>query len=223
VNVPKEIKREFHKKLLKWYKKNKRNFHWRYNKEPYKVLISEVLLQKTNAPKVEPVYNKLIRKYPTPESLQRAKITDVKKIMKDLGLLYRAERLISIGKTLTANYKGAVPSKREQLLGLRGLGKYAASAVMCFAFNKCESIVDNNVVRLFERIFGFKSTKKRPREDTALWHFAKSILPSKNVRDYNYALLDFSALVLWFINMLTYFYTMQRADIVRPTAFLFLP
>jgi DNA (cytosine-5)-methyltransferase 1 len=193
--VSKETKSKFLRYLLSWYRENKRNFPWRYDKDPYKILISEVLLQKTDAAKVLPAYKELIKKYPTATHLENAKISDVRKIIKNLGLLYRAERLISIGKTLSIDYGGKVPSHKKSLLKLRGLGNYTSSAVMCFAFDKCEPIVDNNVVRLFERIFAYRSSKERPRDDDALWVFAGSLLPCKNAKDYNYALLDFSALV----------------------------
>jgi adenine-specific DNA glycosylase len=88
-----------------------------------------------------------------------------------------------------------VPPRRGQLIKIRGIGKYVSSAVLCFAFNKREPIVDDNVVRLFQRIFGYESSKKRPREDATLWQLAESFLPLRNVKDYNYGLLDFSALV----------------------------
>jgi A/G-specific adenine glycosylase len=195
VRILNKTKKEFHKNLLKWYRGNKRNFPWRYNKDSYKILISEVLLQKTDAAKVLPAYKDFVKKYPTVNRLKDAKISDIKKIIKNLGLLYRARRLVTIGNHLSINYLGKVPSNKEKLIKFKGLGRYAASAVLSFAFNKSEAIVDNNIVRLFERIFGYKSSKARPRDDSALWNFAETLLPSKNARDYNYALLDFSALV----------------------------
>ena len=155
-----EKKISFHKKLRKWYLEKKRDFPCRYCDDPYKVLVSEVLLQKTNASKVVPLYKIFIKKYKNAKILQNAEISDVKKILKNLGLLYRAERVISIGKHLSKYYKGKVPSQKEQLLKLSGVGKYASSAVMCCAFNKREPIVDNNVVRLFRRIFGYISLNK---------------------------------------------------------------
>lgn len=195
MNVSKETKNKVLKKLRKWYIENKRDFPWRYNTDPYKVLVSEVLLQKTNASKVVPIYKKFIKKYPNPQKLSNAKGSEVKKILKSLGLLYRAKRLISIGKHLTVYYQGEVPNQVKQLLKLNGLGKYASAAVMCFAFNKRAAIVDNNVVRLFERIFGYKSSNKRSRDDKSIWKLAESLLPLKNIKNYNYALLDFGALV----------------------------
>lgn len=192
--ILKETKRKFHQNLRKWYLKNKRDFPWRHGKDSYKILISEVMLQKTNASKVIPAYIEFIKKYPTIRVLQNAKISNVKKLLKPLGLIYRAERLISIAKILSNYNRGKVPYQRDQLLRLKGLGKYAASAVMCFAFNKRVPIVDNSIVRLFERFFGYVSLKKRPRDDACLWNLAGTLLPERNTKDYNYALLDFCAL-----------------------------
>lgn len=189
------IKATFRKCLLLWYKVNKREFPWRYSNDPYKIIVSEVLLQKTNVAKVLRVFNYFIEKYPSVNELSAAKLADVEKIIKDLGLLYRAERLISIARQLSVDYQSKVPSKKDHLVKLRGLGSYVSSAVRCFAFNKREAIVDTNIIRLIERIFGVKSSKSRPRDDKTIWKFAESLLPTQKVKDYNYALLDFSALI----------------------------
>ena len=195
VHIPKKTVRTFQRNLLRWYKGNRREFPWRFSKDPYQVLVSEILLQKTDAPKVIPVYENFLRRYPKVSKLQRASSSDVKKILKSLGLLYRGKRLISIGKYLSIYHQGQVPSKKDQLLKMKGVGEYVASAVLCFAFNKPVPIVDSNIVRLFQRIFGYESSKKRPRDDPSLWQLAELLLPNRNVKDYNYALLDFSALV----------------------------
>lgn len=195
INDAKKIKNEYRKLLLLWYKVNKRDFPWRYSNDPYKILVSEILLQKTNVSKVLPVFTQFIQKYPTINELRVAKQTEVEIIIKDLGLAYRAERLISIAKQIAADYQNKVPSQKNQLLKLRGLGNYVSSAVRCFAYNKRDAIVDTNIVRLIERVFNFKSSKNRPRDDKAIWQFAESLLPITKTKDYNYALLDFSALI----------------------------
>ncbi len=193
--ITRNVKKIFHRNLLKWYKENKRDFPWRYCKDSYKILVSEILLQQTDAPKVCPVYKRFIKRYPNGAKLQNASISDTTNILKGLGLYYRARRLVSIGKYLSNFYQGQVPSTKNELLKMKGVGEYVASAVLCFGFNKRVPIVDSNIVRLFQRIFGYRSSKKRPRDDISLWRLAELLLPDKNVRDFNYALLDFSALV----------------------------
>jgi DNA (cytosine-5)-methyltransferase 1 len=194
VAISNDRKTAFQRTLMKWFKDNKRDFPWRYETDPYKVLISEMLLQKTDAARVLPVYNAIIGKYPTIALLRNANVSDLRHHLKGIGLFYRADRLINACGAIVDGFSGKVPSEKNELFRLKGLGEYIASAVCCFAFNQRESIVDTNIVRLFERIFGYSSPKKRSRNDPRLWNFAETLLPVRKVRDYNFALLDFSAL-----------------------------
>ncbi|MBA2846609.1 A/G-specific adenine glycosylase [Methanococcus maripaludis] len=181
--------------LLEWYSKNKRSFPWRYTKNPYQVLVSEILLQQTNAEKVVSPYLKIVSRYHTIEELADADLDFLSEIFKELGLFYRSERLINISKEILSKYNGKVPCKKEELLKITGIGRYTAGAVLCFGCGMHSEILDSNIIRLFDRIFGVKSDKKRPHTDKDLWNFAEEILPAENCIDYNYALLDFAALV----------------------------
>src|SRR5258706_14423718 len=142
----------FRRALLRWHKKHYRNFLWRREPTPYHVLVSEILLQKTNAEKVEPAYRKLTRKYPTIRALSRADIADLKKIIQPLGLLYRAERLQSIAREIIACHAGVVPDSLQELLTLNGVGLYTANAVLCFCYVQRNAIFDTNEERLFLRV-----------------------------------------------------------------------
>lgn len=200
MQVSEKQKKTFILGLRAWYRKNKRDFPWRNNPDPYAVLIAEVLLQKTNAPKVVSVYKKIIKKYPDPKKISIAKNQEVRNILKNLGLNYRAERLVSIGRTICEYHKCIIPNDYDELIRIKGLGRYISSAVLCFAYNKRVPIVDSNVIRIFERVFGLKSIKKRAREDIQIWEFADALLPSRKIKEYNYALLDFSALICTYTN-----------------------
>jgi len=160
------------------------------------VLVSELLLQKTDAPKVEALFNDFFLKYPTIHDLYRAKITELEKILQPLGLYKkRSLRLKSIAHEVVEEYSGKIPSDREKLLELNGVGDYIANAVICFAFRKSMPIVDTNVIRIFERLLNVHSLKKRPRTDKEIWIIAKKMLPKKNFQDYNYSLLDFASVI----------------------------
>ncbi len=187
--------REFQKKLLVWYKNNSRDFPWRKEKDPFKILLAEVLLQKTNVEKVQPVYKKLTTYYPTPEKLSVADIPVVREAIRPLGLQYKASRLTEMASQIIKQYKGSVPDEEKALLRLKGIGKYIASATLCFGFNKRVPIVDTNVVRLLDRVFGIKSDKNRPRDDKSLWDAVSKLVPQRNPKKFNWALLDFSALI----------------------------
>lgn len=179
--------------LLVWYDRNMRSFPWRYIFNPYKVLISEVLLQQTNVEKVILPYYKIINQYKSIAELACADIKFLKDIFKYIGLFYRADRLINISKEIMNKYGGNIPNEWDQLIKIKGVGRYICSAVLCFGFNKPYAVLDTNVIRIFERVLGVESECTRPREDMKLWEFAQMLLPEEDYVDYNYALLDFAA------------------------------
>lgn len=190
-----QIVNKFQKYIFTWYSKNGRTFPWRYTYDAYKVLVSEILLQQTNAEKVISPYITIIQKYKTIFELASSDIMFLKNIFKDLGLFYRADRLIDISKQIIEKHNGIIPDKRDSLLEIKGVGNYTSHAVLCFGYNKPYAIVDTNVIRVFERVFSFKSTSKRPHTDKKVWEFAQVLLPLENYVDYNYGLLDFAATV----------------------------
>lgn len=195
VNLSDEEITMFQSILLTWYYENKRDFPWRYTFEPYKVLVSEILLQQTNAEKVVESYLKIIEVYKDINSLANSDVNFLKQVFKDIGLFYRANRLKGIAEEITNYHKGAIPDKWEDLIRIKGIGCYICSAILCFGFNQPYAILDTNVIRVFERLLEVKSEKKRPRDDTKLWKFAQILVPENGYIDYNYAILDFGASV----------------------------
>lgn len=186
--------------LLDWYYKNKRNFPWRYTFDPYKVLISEILLQQTNVEKIIDPYFEIIKIYKNIYQLKNADINFLRNIFKDIGLFYRADRLKEISEEIAKYHNGVIPNSWEKLLSIKGIGYYICSAVLCFGYNKSYAVMDTNVIRIFDRLFNIKSNKKRPRDDISLWEFAQTMLPKDNYVDYNYAILDFGASICTMYN-----------------------
>ena len=115
-------KEVFQKNIIKWYQKNGRSYPWRETKNPFFLLIAEILLRRTGAGKTEQVYRKIIELYPTPQRLSRAKKEDIRAIIKDLGLTKRAELVIELSKELSDKYGGEVPSNYRDLISLKGVG-----------------------------------------------------------------------------------------------------
>ncbi len=191
VNKPK--KEEFVKNLLTWHAENKRTFSWRETQNPFHILVAEIMLQKTDVKKVSEIYEEFIKKYPTPQALSSAELDELRSELAFLGIHKRAERLKKAAEKIVLDYGDEVPSKKEELLKLPGVGEYIANAVLCFAFNKDVPIVDTNVIRLFERVFGIKSSKTRPRNDRKIWEFANQLVPKGRSKEYNQALLDLAA------------------------------
>lgn len=170
-------------------------FPWRETRDPYKILCSEILLQQTNAEKVVPVYNKIISDYPETADLSEAETAELEEIIKPLGLLKRAGRLRKIAAEITQKYDGIIPADKKALLKLPGVGNYTANAVMCFAFEKQVGVLDTNTIRILARVFDIKSDKARPRNDKNLQNELNKVIPKNKSKIFNYALLDFAALI----------------------------
>lgn len=192
-SIPKQVVEEYYRNLLDWFNVKKRNFPWRETDNPYFILISEILLQKTNSRAVPDIYLQFIKNYPTPQAVAESSAEAIFELISPLGLFYRAERIISISQTIVENFNGEVPSNLKTLMNLKGVGRYVASAVLCFGFNKPVAILDQNVIRILERVFGIISNKPRPHTDKLLWEAAEILVPSERYQEYNLALLDLSA------------------------------
>lgn len=184
----------FRQKILKWYVKHGRNYPWRKTRNAFRVLIAEIMLRRTKADQVRPVYEKVFKKYPDIKVLSKAKSKDLAKILYPLGLKWRIPVFKLIAIELMKHYKGKVPKNRNELKTLSGIGDYVAGAVLSIAFNKKEWIIDSNIVRVFKRYFGVK-TSKEGRRDKHLIEMAKMYIRSRNPKKANLALLDFASLV----------------------------
>jgi A/G-specific adenine glycosylase len=177
--------------LVDFYKREGRRFPWREVKDPYVVLVSELLLQKTTSSQVLKVFDEFFRRWPSAVDLAVANLNDIKKVIGKLGLIKRAKFLKGIALEIVETYGGEVPYD-ESLTKLKGVGMYTANAVRCFAFGERVPIVDANVARTLRRYFGLRG-KKPAYADKSLWRLADAILPKESYREFNYGLLDLSA------------------------------
>jgi len=182
------------KKLLKWWKKNKRVFPWRKTNNLYNILIAEILLQRTKAEQVVPVYRKIIHSFPNFTYLLKTSLANLEKILFPLGLSEeKAKRLKELAFIVINNYSGQIPSNINQLKKLPGVGEYIARAVLCFGYKEKIAIIDVNVVRIYKRYFGI-TTKSDIRRNKSFIDFSDSII-TKYPDLFNYSLLDFAALI----------------------------
>jgi len=188
-------KDEFAKRLLEWHAKNKRDFSWRRTKDPFHILIAEIMLRKTDAKKVCKIYDEFIRRYPTPKALAKADAKKLKKQIHLLGIHRRAELLKSLAQDLMKEHSGIVPRNKAKLLDLPGVGEYIANAVLCFAFDYDAPLLDANIIRILNRVFALKSPKARQRTDKMMWDAAEKLIPSGQAKEFNWAILDFAALI----------------------------
>lgn len=185
---------KFAQRLLKWFIENRRDFPWRKTCDPYKVLIAEIFLRKTDARKALGIYEHFIRRYPGFEALIKVDQRELEDFLRPLGLYRRrAKELIDLARIVTTKHRGEVPRSREELLELPGVGDYIANAVLCFAFAKTVPLLDTNVIRVVTRVFSFKPKRKRARDDPEMWRDVKQIVPKGKARDFNLAVLDLAA------------------------------
>lgn len=184
-------RRRFVRVLLRWYTANGRDLPWRRTRDPYRVLVSEVMLQQTQVSRVLPKYREWMRRYPSLRALARAPVREVREAWCPLGYNVRPLRLRAIARTVMTQYGGRLPDSKNELLSLKGIGPYTAGAVLTFAYGKPEPILDTNVRRVLHRIF----YGTRPVPDRDLWALSGRLLPRRRAYDFNQALMDFGATV----------------------------
>ncbi len=192
-SVPAVAKRRFQQRLLSWYKEYGRDLPWRKTFDPYKILVSEVMLQQTQVDRVIPKYHEFLERYPSFEALAEARPTEVKKTWYPLGYNIRPLRLHSIACETVARYGGALPNDHEELLSFKGIGRYTAGAIRSFAFNEDAPILDTNVMRVLHRVF--VGTGNPKHQKNLLWELSEALIPKGRGYDFNQALMDFGATV----------------------------
>ncbi|UCH92714.1 MAG: hypothetical protein JSV88_20790 [Candidatus Aminicenantes bacterium] len=187
-------KREyFVKKIKKWGKANFIDYPWRKEKNIYRLLLTEIFLQKTDSLKIKNLYP-LIEQIEKPSCLlDKEEVLDY--IVSKTGLSYKKERIIRLSRQILEDFNGKVPDNYKELKRLMGVGDYIANAVLTFGFGKKAAVVDTNTIRIVESFFGYRSNKKRAREDRRINGILLSILPPRKCGLFNYYLLDFGALV----------------------------
>jgi A/G-specific adenine glycosylase len=186
-------RQRFRRRLLTWYRRHGRDLPWRRTRDPYHILVSEVMLQQTQVDRVLPKYEQWLEKYPTLEALAVAPEEDVTHTWRPLGYNIRPRRLHAIAKESVARYGGALPSNEETLRSFKGIGAYTAGAVLSFAFGQRAAILDTNVARVLFRVFVGRGDLKAHASRRHLWTLSRTLLPVRQVFDFNQALMDFGA------------------------------
>ena len=173
-----------------WHAERSRAFPWRESRDPYAVLIGEILLQRTRGDLVEPVFREFVGRWPTFERLAAAREETIKDVIRPLGLAKRAPLIKRLAMQLLEH--GKVPTTPEELLTLPGVGPYAAHAVPVFALNEQLPVVDWVIARVLRRYFGLDE-EGRPNQDRELWKRATTLIRRREARALWLGLLDFAA------------------------------
>lgn len=174
--------------LENWFEKHGRMFPWRFSNDPYRILVVELLLQRTRAEMVNRLYSSFFEKYPTLESLASAKIEDLNRFFSKLGLMYRGIRIKKIAEEILKKYGGAIPCNMDSLLRLHGVGIYIASAVLNFGCDCPVPVIDKNVLRMLSRFRGMA-------RESSMREFISELYKYGDHKKLAYALIDIGSLI----------------------------
>jgi A/G-specific adenine glycosylase len=187
-------KKHFTSLLLEWYSENKRDLPWRKTKDPYKIWLSEIMLQQTRVSQGLPYYKNFIKKYSSVKKLAHAPEKTVLRLWQGLGYYSRARNLHRCAKIVASNYKGKFPNTYTGLLTLPGIGEYTAAAISSIAFNEQKAVVDGNVFRVLARLNGISLNVNTLSGKKYFFDLANSIIPKQDPGLFNQAMMEFGAL-----------------------------
>ncbi|MFN7261953.1 MAG: A/G-specific adenine glycosylase, partial [Cyclobacteriaceae bacterium] len=154
---------EFQKKIIEWYEENKRQLPWRETVDPYKIWLSEIILQQTRVAQGLPYYLRFVKSFPTVDSLANASQQQVLRLWQGLGYYSRARNLHACARVVASEQNGKFPDNYKDLLTLKGIGPYTAAAIASFAFKEPVAVVDGNVFRVLSRVFGMEADITTPK------------------------------------------------------------
>ncbi|HLZ63481.1 MAG TPA: A/G-specific adenine glycosylase [Ktedonosporobacter sp.] len=186
---------QVHALLLNWYELEQRDLPWRSTSDPYAILVSEMMLQQTQVDRVLPKYQQFLSAFPTLADLAAAPTAEVITVWVPLGYNTRAVRLQSIARQVMTEYDGRIPDTIDELLKLKGIGRYTAGAIACFAYHKQVATVDTNIRRVLHRIFLGLEHPEPKVNDAQMLILAEQVLPPDHAYSWNQALMDLGATI----------------------------
>lgn len=184
----------FVNQLISWYRHQKRDLPWRHSKDPYKIWLSEIILQQTRVSQGMPYYLRFVEQYPTVQDLANASEGEVLRLWQGLGYYSRARNLHFCAKTVTEEFQGTFPSTFDELLKLKGIGRYTAAAIASIAFDQPCAVVDGNVYRVLSRVFGIENDIADSKSLKIFEEKANGLLTPDNPGEFNQAIMDFGAI-----------------------------
>jgi len=180
--------------LLSWYFRNKRSLPWRQTTDPYKIWLSEVILQQTRISQGQPYYEKFIKKFPSIKDLAEADEQEVLVQWQGLGYYARARNMHKCAKIVMSEYDGIFPDSYDGLLKLPGIGSYTAAAIASISYSENKAVLDGNVFRVLSRLFDVNKSIHTTSAKTYFYTLAKTLIPDRNPGDFNQAIMEFGAL-----------------------------
>ncbi|HBI03581.1 MAG TPA: A/G-specific adenine glycosylase, partial [Paenibacillaceae bacterium] len=191
----KEKEKEFQRDLLTWFEQEKRSLPWRENKDPYRIWVSEIMLQQTRVDTVIPYYDRFMERFPTIKDLAEADLEDVYRVWEGLGYYSRAKNLHTAVREVKEQYGGVVPNTPEEIHKLKGIGPYTAGAILSIAYGLPEPAVDGNVMRVLSRVFLIQEDITKTKTRKVFEELVRKIISTGNPSNFNQALMELGALV----------------------------
>lgn len=185
---------QFSNSLTAWYLQNKRDLPWRNTTDPYKIWLSEIMLQQTRVAQGLPYFLRFIESFPTIFDLANASEEEVLKLWQGLGYYSRARNLHATAKIIANDHAGDFPNNFKELLKLKGVGDYTAAAIASFSFNKVIPVVDGNVYRVLARYFDIETNIALPKAKKEFFELASELISKENPALFNQAIMEFGAL-----------------------------
>ena len=181
-------------KILEWYRLNQRDLPWRRTRDPYRIWLSEVILQQTRVAQGLPYYQRFVEAFPNLSSLAAASEIEVLKEWQGLGYYSRARNMLHCAREVQEKYNGRFPSSYKELVQLPGIGCYTAAAVASIAFMEPIAVVDGNVIRVLSRLFGIRQIANSGIGKKAFQNQAQTLVPRDRPDEFNQAIMEFGAL-----------------------------
>src|SRR5690625_3623728 len=185
----------FQDSLIHWYNENKRDLPWRKDQDPYKIWVSEIMLQQTRVDTVIPYFNRFITRYPTVHDLAKAESQDVLKQWEGLGYYSRARNLQHAVREVVASYDGEVPTDPKELGSLKGIGPYTRGAILSIAFNQPEPAVDGNVMRVISRVLKIEDNTSEQKVKRKFENYVRDMISKEDPSSFNQGIMELGALV----------------------------
>lgn len=185
----------FRRALRGWYSRRARDLPWRRTGDPYRIWISEIMLQQTTVAAVVPYFERFLKRFTDIHALADADESEVLRLWEGLGYYSRGRNIHRTAQQLVAERDGVFPETVDELVALPGIGRYTAGAIMSFAFNRPAPIVEANTLRLYSRLLALQDDPRSTRGQRILWSFAEHLLPQRNAGPFNQALMELGSQV----------------------------
>jgi A/G-specific adenine glycosylase len=195
--VSKKITFQYHVKpvLMRWYRRSGRNLPWRQTRDPYRIWISEVMLQQTQVETVIPYYRRFLKRFPTVEILARARRDSVFHVWQGLGYYRRAQQLHEAARVIVRRHNGQLPHRASELIQLPGFGPYTSGAVASIAFDEAAPAIDGNVIRVISRLFHIRTPISQRIVRERIEPVVRAMIPRRSPGEFNQALMELGAVV----------------------------